>query len=119
MSANDSEHFARESRSPPGTPCQKTHPSHKRGGFFIWLSHKFCPFSGEFIARTSLIFADGLVEFGVAGLLALLGREPGQVRKEAAPATEASAGGRARHLLILQILYELPGPRAQVAPEII
>jgi len=44
-----------------------------------------------------------LVEFGVAGLLALLGRESGQVRKEAATATEASAGGRARHLLILQI----------------
>ena len=118
MSANDSEHFARESRSPPGTHSKKPIPQ-KRGGFFIWLSHKFCPFSGEFIARTSLIFADGLVEFGVAGLLALLGREPGQVRKEAAPATEASAGGRARHLLILQILYELPGPRAQVAPEII
>ena len=55
----------------------------------------------------------------MAGLLALLSREPGQVRKEAAPATEASAGGRARHLLFLQILYELPGPRAQVAPEII
>ncbi len=55
----------------------------------------------------------------MAGLLALLGREPGQVRKEAAPATEASAGGRARHPFILQIPYELPGPRAQVAPEII
>ena len=33
----------------------------------------------------------------MAGLLALLGRESGQVRKEAATATEASAGGRARH----------------------
>ena len=77
------------------------------------------PDTSEFIVRTPLIFVHGLVEFDVAGLLALLGREPGQVRKEAAPATEASAGGQARHLLILQILYELPGPRAQVAPEII
>ncbi len=35
MSANDSEHFARESRSPPGTPFKKTHPS-QRGGFFLF-----------------------------------------------------------------------------------
>ena len=78
-----------------------------------------CLITDEFIAWFPLNSAHGLVEFDVAGLLALLGREPGQVRKEAAPATEASAGGQARHLLILQILYELPGPRAQVAPEII
>ena len=73
----------------------------------------------EFIRFQALNYVVRLVEFCVAGLLALLGREPGQVRKEAAPATEASAGGRARHPFILQIPYELPGPRAQVAPEII
>ena len=78
MSANDSEHLARESRSPPGTPCQKTHPM-KIG----WV----------FYCDTSTDLAVGLVEFCVAGLLALLGREPGQVRKEAAPATDTSAGG--------------------------
>ena len=78
-----------------------------------------CLITDEFIASFPLNSAHALVEFDVAGLLALLGREPGQVRKEAAPATEASAGGQASHLLILQILYELPGPRAQVAPEII
>ena len=92
------------------------------GFFTCGIGHRFpevCLFTDEYIVWTPLIFAHGLVEFNVAGLLALLGREPGQVRKEAAPATEASAGGQARHLLILQILYELPGPRAQVAPEII
>lgn len=30
-------------------------------------------------------------------------RQPGQVRKEAAPATDTSAGGQARHLLIFKI----------------
>ena len=35
MSANDSEHFARESRSPPGTPHQKTHPSQRGVGFLF------------------------------------------------------------------------------------
>jgi hypothetical protein len=99
-------------------------PIKSDGVFYLLLPEhsalpEVCLFTSEFIARIPLIFAHGLVEFVVAGLLALLGREPGQVRKEAAPATDASAGGQARHFLILQILYELPGPRAQVAPEII
>ena len=57
----------------------------------------------EFIRLRVLNYVARLVEFCVAGLLALLGREPGQVRKEAAPATDTSAGGQARHLLIFKI----------------
>ena len=34
MSANDSEHFARESRSPPGTPFKKPIPQ-KGVGFLL------------------------------------------------------------------------------------
>ncbi len=37
MSANDSEHFARESRSPPGTPYQKPHPIQIGWGFYFAL----------------------------------------------------------------------------------
>ena len=39
--------------------------------------------------------------FAPAGLPALQGGEPGQVRKEAATATAASAGGKARHFFLL------------------
>lgn len=45
----------------------------------------------------------------MAGLPALQGGESGQVRKEAATATDASAGGQARHPFFLIII---PGIRA-------
>ena len=44
-----------------------------------------------------------MLEFVVAGLPALRGGEPGQVRKEAATATAASAGGKARHTCLWRV----------------
>ena len=51
-----------------------------------------------------MAMSDGVVlQFASAGPFALGDGEPGQVRKEAAPATDTSAGGQARHLLIFKI----------------
>ncbi len=76
---------------------KKPHHSKRVVGFFtcgLWQRFpEVCLITDEFIAWFPLNSAHGLVEFDVAGLLALLGREPGQVRKEAAQATDASAGG--------------------------
>ena len=61
-----------------------------------------------------------MLEFAVAGLPALRGGESGQVRKEAATATAASAGGKARHILpkeMKHFLWEnVAGPRSVALP---
>ena len=85
---------------------KKPHPKKLGWGFLLELSFlllqafagALATFKQENREIRRCHAARRLVEYCVAGLLALLGRESGQVRKEAATATEASAGGRARHL---------------------
>ena len=61
MSANDSEHFARESRSPPGTPFKKPHPKQLGWGFLLlpWLPLLALPERSAFLYHQRFANAAG------------------------------------------------------------
>ena len=89
MSANDSEHLARESRSPPGSH-QKSPLLISNGLLAFWVVKIS---KDPNFQHLQWVLVVPVLEFVPAGLPALQGSEPGQVRKEAATAIYCKCRG--------------------------